>query len=85
MRAGLKYGLDIYAPVDDAGRFVPEVEFFGGQFVFDANAAVNKKLPKAGALLKERGDYPFLSPLLALQKAGHVSRHRAVVHFHGKK
>ena len=51
--SGLKYNLDIYAPVDDAGRFVPEVEFFGGQFVFDANAAVNKKLLEAGALLKE--------------------------------
>jgi len=51
--SGLKYNLDIYAPVDDAGCFVPEVEFFGGQFVFDANAAVNKKLQETGALLKQ--------------------------------
>jgi len=51
--SGLKYGLDIYAPVDDDGRFTPEVEFFGGAFVFDANTAVNAKLVEKGALLKE--------------------------------
>jgi isoleucyl-tRNA synthetase len=51
--SGLKYGLDIYAPVDDDGRFTPEVEFFGGEFVFDANPAVNAKLAEVGALLKE--------------------------------
>ncbi len=50
---GLKYNLDIYAPVDDAGRFIQEVEFFSGQFVFDANEAVIKKLREMGALLKE--------------------------------
>jgi len=52
--SGLKYGLDIYAPVDDDGRFTPEVEFFGGEFVFDANAAVNAKLTEVGALLHEK-------------------------------
>jgi isoleucyl-tRNA synthetase len=51
--SGLKYGLAIYAPVDDDGRFTPEVEFFGGMFVFDANQPVNKKLTEVGALLKE--------------------------------
>ena len=51
--SGLKYGLAIYAPVDDDGRFTPEVEFFGGMFVFDANQPVNKKLAEVGALLKE--------------------------------
>jgi isoleucyl-tRNA synthetase len=51
--SGLKYGLAIYAPVDDDGRFTSEVEFFKGMFVFDANAAVNAKLAEKGALLKE--------------------------------
>ena len=50
---GLKYNLDIYAPVDDAGCFIPEVEFFGGQFVFAANKAVNEKLREKSALLTE--------------------------------
>ncbi|RLB07174.1 MAG: isoleucine--tRNA ligase [Deltaproteobacteria bacterium] len=51
--SGLKYGLDIYAPVDDDGKFTPEVKFFAGEFVFDANPHVNAKLAEVGALLKE--------------------------------
>ncbi|HMK52504.1 MAG TPA: isoleucine--tRNA ligase, partial [Thermodesulfobacteriota bacterium] len=51
--SGVQYGLDIYSPVDDDGRFTKDVLFFGGQFVFDANDAVNKKLAEVGALLKE--------------------------------
>jgi isoleucyl-tRNA synthetase len=51
--SGLKYGLEIYAPVDDDGRFTPDVEFFAGEFVFDANKHVNAKLAEVGALLKE--------------------------------
>lgn len=51
--SGLKYGLDIYAPVDDQGRFTSEVEFFAGQFVFEANPAINAKLREVGALLHE--------------------------------
>jgi len=50
---GVEYGLEIYSPVDDDGRFTKDVPFFAGQFVFDANSAVNKKLLEAGALLKE--------------------------------
>jgi isoleucyl-tRNA synthetase len=50
---GVQYGLDIYSPVDDDGRFTKDVAFFAGQFVFDANAAVSKKLAEVGALLKE--------------------------------
>lgn len=48
---GMKYGLDNYAPVDDDGRFTRDVQDFAGQFVFDANGAVNAKLAEAGALL----------------------------------
>jgi isoleucyl-tRNA synthetase len=51
--SGVEYGLDIYSPVDDDGRFTKDVLFFAGQFVFDANDAVNKKLAEVGALLKE--------------------------------
>jgi isoleucyl-tRNA synthetase len=50
---GVEYGLDIYSPVDDDGRFTKDVVYFAGQFVFDANAAVSQKLAEAGALLKE--------------------------------
>ena len=48
---GLEYGLDNYAPVDDAGKFTEDVEHFAGEFVFDANDSVIKKLDEVGALL----------------------------------
>jgi len=48
---GLKHGLDIYNPVDNRGKFFPDIEFFGGQFVFDANKNVIEKLLEVGALI----------------------------------
>ncbi|MBW2468179.1 MAG: isoleucine--tRNA ligase [Deltaproteobacteria bacterium] len=50
---GLKYGLDVYSPVDDNGCFTDDVAFFKGQFVFDANNHINKKLEEIGALVAE--------------------------------
>jgi isoleucyl-tRNA synthetase len=58
---GLQYGLDVYSPVDDEGRFTKDVQFFSGLQVFEANAVVNQKLREAGALLKEQAlshEYP---------------------------
>ncbi len=48
---GLEYGIDVYAPVDDHGKFTDEVEFFKGKFVFDANDAVIAKLKEVGNLM----------------------------------
>lgn len=48
---GLEYGLDVFAPVDDDGCFTDEVPLFRGQFVFDANDAVNEALRERGMLL----------------------------------
>lgn len=50
---GLKYDLEVYAPVDDSGRFTQEVEYFAGTPVFEANRDVIRKLEEAGALLAE--------------------------------
>jgi isoleucyl-tRNA synthetase len=50
----LEYGLEVYSPVDDAGRFTTDVEFFAGQFVFDANKNVNAKLREVEGLLAEQ-------------------------------
>ncbi len=51
---GLRYGLEIYNPVDDHGRYRDEVEFFAGLDVKkDANAAVSAKLAEVGALMFE--------------------------------
>jgi isoleucyl-tRNA synthetase len=41
---GVKYGLEIYAPVGPAGHFLQTVELFGGQRVFDANPAIEEAL-----------------------------------------
>ena len=51
--SGLRYHLDIYSPVDDGGKFTSEVEFFAGQFVFEANEAVKDRLREVGALKGE--------------------------------
>ncbi len=49
---GLKYGLGIYAPVDDAGKFTKDVPEFEGRFVFKANEGIIELLRDKGALLK---------------------------------
>ncbi len=51
--AGLRYGLDIYAPVDNKGRFTQEAGEFAGQQVFKANKAVIELLKTKGALMAE--------------------------------
>ncbi|MFO7804037.1 MAG: isoleucine--tRNA ligase [Desulfovermiculus sp.] len=50
---GLRYGLEVHAPVDDQGRFLPSVEFFAGYSVFEANPKVVDKLSELGALLAQ--------------------------------
>ncbi len=52
-QTGLRYGLDIYNPVDDYGRYQKDLEFFGGEKVPDVNPQVNAKLAEVGALLAE--------------------------------
>ena len=49
---GLRYGLDIYCPVDAGGRFLPEIERFAGKKVFDANPEIVAFLQETGALLR---------------------------------
>ena len=50
---GLKYKLDIYSPLDDAGRYLDSVPHFAGLCVHDANPAVIALLKERGALLAE--------------------------------
>jgi isoleucyl-tRNA synthetase len=59
---GVRYGLEIYCPVDERGRFTNEVEGFTGQKVFDANPRIVALLQEKGALLssgRERHAYPI--------------------------
>jgi isoleucyl-tRNA synthetase len=48
---GLKYGLDVYAPVDDRGRFTDEVPEWKGERVFDADPKIVEHLRTVGTLL----------------------------------
>ncbi|MBN1550487.1 isoleucine--tRNA ligase, partial [bacterium] len=48
---GIKYGLDIYNPVDDEGKFEKDLPIFGGMNVFDANSAINDHIQKNETLL----------------------------------
>ena len=50
---GLKYGLEVLAPVDDQGRFTEEAAPFQGRFVFDADPEINDLLRQRGRLLAE--------------------------------
>jgi isoleucyl-tRNA synthetase len=47
---GVRYGLDIYAPVGPGGRFLESVELFGGMRVFDANPTIEAALDERGRL-----------------------------------
>jgi isoleucyl-tRNA synthetase len=47
---GLKYGLDIYAPVGPDGRFTDDVGLFAGEQVFEANPGIVEALTERGRL-----------------------------------
>lgn len=49
-RTGVKYGLEVYAPLDPGGRFTDDVGLFAGQQVFEANPNVEEALAKRGHL-----------------------------------
>ncbi|TMA65207.1 MAG: isoleucine--tRNA ligase [Deltaproteobacteria bacterium] len=48
---GLRYGLEVLAPVDARGRFTAEVPEWAGLRVFDADARIVERLREVGALL----------------------------------
>lgn len=60
---GVKYGLDVYVPVDDKGYMTEDTgEDFAGLFYEDANEVSLKKLEEASVLLKQMDyehSYPF--------------------------
>jgi len=50
---GLKYGLEVYAPVDYKGVFTKEAGDFAGQYVFKANKGIIELLKEKNALMAE--------------------------------
>ncbi len=49
--SGLKYGLEIYNPVDEKGKFVEELPLWGGEFIFKANPLIIGHCRENGTLL----------------------------------
>jgi isoleucyl-tRNA synthetase len=47
---GVRYGLDVYAPIGRDGRFLPDVGIVAGLKVFDANPVVEAALRERGRL-----------------------------------
>ena len=58
---GVKYGLEIYAPVGPGGHFLDTVELFAGQRVFDANPKIEEAL-KARSRLWHREAFSHQYP-----------------------
>ena len=52
-RTGQKYGLEVYAPQDDDGRFVEGLPDYKGKTVFEANPIIIALLKRRGALVGE--------------------------------
>ncbi len=50
---GMKYGLEIYCPVDNRGHFQKDVALFGEEQVFKANPRIVAHLEQSGMLLGE--------------------------------
>ena len=86
-------GIDTAIPftVDGDGRFTKDAPGFEGKRVIDdkgnkgdANEAVIKALAEAGMHGRARPPQASVSALLALQEAGDLPQHAAVVHRHGQ-
>ncbi len=77
---GLKYGLDVYAPVDQQRTVHERGGRFAGQHVFKANKAIIELLKEKSALLAEEKISHSYPALLAVQEPRHLPRHGAVVH-----
>jgi isoleucyl-tRNA synthetase len=58
---GIKYGLDVYSPVNSQGRYTEEFPQMKGEFVFKANAKINAMLEDMGKMVlaeKYKHSYP---------------------------
>ena len=82
---GLKYGLEVYSPIADDGKFTDDVAHFAGQFVFDADPNIIAHLRESGPPVRGGGLHPPLSARLAQPQADHLPGDAAVVHLDGAR
>ncbi len=81
----LEYGLDVYSPVDDDGRFTRTCPSLPVNLCLTPTRPSMPSCRKLGRLILEaifKHSYPAL---LAVQEAGYFPGYRAMVHFHGAK
>ena len=76
---GVKYGLEIYAPVGPGGHFLEDVGLFAGLRVFDANPKVEEALHERGPAVAPRDLRAPVPALLALPQPGDLPGHVPVV------
>ncbi len=50
---GVKYGLEVFSPVDESGHYTEEAGKYSGMFVFDANPVIVEDLKELGYLVHE--------------------------------
>ncbi|MEO7134857.1 MAG: isoleucine--tRNA ligase, partial [Vicinamibacterales bacterium] len=60
-KTGVRYGLEIYAPLDPGGHFIESVELFAGLKVTDANPKIEQAL-KDNGFLWQREDFEHSYP-----------------------
>src|SRR5262249_52100670 len=48
---GLKYGLPVHSPVDEAGRYTADVPMYQGQTIWEANPKIVEQLRQDGKLV----------------------------------
>ena len=80
-QTGRVYRLSVLSPVDESGRFTAEApDWLTGQQVFAANRVIVDRLKASGHLYPRAAARAQLPALLAMQEAGDLPGHRAVVH-----
>ena len=82
---GMRYGLDIYAPIGPAGHFLETVELFGGHAGVRRQPARRRSAQRARTAVASGVVLASVSALLALPQSGHFPGHVAVVHSHGRR
>ena len=82
-KIGSRYGLPIFAPVDDKGRYNADFPPMQGQFVFKCNEPVIALLTRVGPPRRTHGYSAQLSALLALQLSRDFSSDSSMVHRNG--
>ena len=82
---GMRYGLEIYAPVGPAGHFLDTVELFGGHARVRRQPESRRGAQRARTLVASRVVLASVSALLAVSQPGDLPRHVAVVHRDGRR